>query len=65
LSASTVERINAWRAFFAAPSTSAKAGVSEMVEYAAMLRVVETDWLAFKLGAPGLKIIDLRPQTGI
>ena len=29
---------------------------------AAMPRVVETDWLAAWLGAPGLKVIDLRPQ---
>ena len=28
-----------------------------------MPRVVEADWLAFKLGAPGLKIVDLRPQN--
>jgi len=33
-----------------------------MVENATMPRAVETDWLAARLGTPGLKIIDLRPQ---
>lgn len=46
----------------AAPAVSAKNSVAIAPENAAMPRVVETDWLASKLGTPGLKIIDLRPQ---
>ena len=54
-------RVNAWRAFFAAPAVSAE-GVATAPVNAAMPRVVETDWLAARLGTPGLKVIDLRPQ---
>lgn len=50
-------RVNAWRVFFTAPTISASATVN-----ATMPRVVETDWLATRLGTPSLKIIDLRPQ---
>lgn len=62
------DRINAWRAFFtapaapAAPVVPAEVGVFSSPENAAMPRVVETDWLAARLGTPGLKVIDLRPQ---
>ncbi|OGV76449.1 MAG: sulfurtransferase [Lentisphaerae bacterium RIFOXYA12_64_32] len=55
-------RVNAWRAFFAMPTASAKVGVATAPVSAAMPRVVETDWLAARLGTPGLKVIDLRPQ---
>ena len=55
-------RVNAWRAFFAAPAVSAEVGVATAPVNAAMPRVVETDWLAARLGTPGLKVIDLRPQ---
>jgi thiosulfate/3-mercaptopyruvate sulfurtransferase len=55
-------RVNAWRAFFAAPAVPAKVGVAAAPVKASMPRVVETDWLAAQLAAPGLKIIDLRPQ---
>jgi 3-mercaptopyruvate sulfurtransferase SseA len=61
-------RVNAWRAFFAAsaapatPAVSAEVGVFTSPLNAAMPRVVETDWLAARLGTPGLKVVDLRPQ---
>ena len=59
-------RVNAWRAFFAAspaaPAVSAEVGVFTSPVNAAMPRVVETDWLEARLGTPGLKVIDLRPQ---
>lgn len=60
LTTSDAARVNAWRAFFAAPAanvTSKPAG-----QHVAIPRVVETDWLEARLGKPGLKIIDLRPQ---
>ncbi len=56
-------RVNAWRAFFAAsPATPVKPGAPAMVVHATLPQAVETEWLASRLGAPGLKIIDLRPQ---
>lgn len=55
-------RVNAWRAFFTAPAAPGKVGVAAVPVKAAMPRVVETDWLAAQLAAPGLKVIDLRPQ---
>jgi len=55
-------RVNAWRAFFAAPAVTGKVGLAAVPLNAAMPRVVETDWLAARLGTPGLKVIDLRPQ---
>lgn len=56
-------RVNAWRAFFAAPdSVSAGTGAVPAVVQAATPRLVETDWLAARLGTPGFKVIDLRPQ---
>ena len=61
-------RVNAWRVFFAAPAApaapavSAEVGVFTSPVDAAMPRVVETDWLEARLGTPGLKVIDLRPQ---
>lgn len=56
-------RVNAWRAFFASPlASAAKGGVATASVDAAMPRAVETDWLAARLGTPGLKVIDLRPQ---
>ena len=62
LTTADAARVNAWRAFFAAPAVAAKVGVATAPANAAMPRVVETDWLAARLGAPGLKVIDLRPQ---
>ncbi len=53
-------RVVAWRAFFAAPAVSATVAAAPAT--APRPRVVETDWLAARLGAPGLKIVDLRPQ---
>ncbi len=55
-------RVNAWRAFFAASPVPAKPSVAIASINAALPRVVETGWLADRLGTPGLKIIDLRPQ---
>jgi len=56
LTASDAARVNAWRAFFAA------SGAPAAPLNAALPRLVETDWLAARLGTPGLKVIDLRPQ---
>jgi thiosulfate/3-mercaptopyruvate sulfurtransferase len=55
-------RVNAWRAYFAAPADSAKDRAVMMPANEARPRLVETDWLAARLGTPGLKVIDLRPQ---
>jgi len=49
-------RVNAWRTFFTAFDVAAAP------VYAAMPRAVESDRLASMIGAPGLKVIDLRPQ---
>ena len=62
LTRAAAARVNAWRAFFAAPTLSAKVGVFTSPANAAMPRVVETDWLVARLGKAGLKVIDLRPQ---
>ena len=55
-------RVNAWRAFFDASAVSARSDVATAPIHAAMPRAVETHQLASMIGAPGLKIIDLRPQ---
>lgn len=68
LTTADTARVNAWRAFFfasaapAAPAVPAEVGVFTSPLNAAMPRVVETDWLASRLGTPGLKVVDLRPQ---
>jgi thiosulfate/3-mercaptopyruvate sulfurtransferase len=63
VSAPAAARINAWRAFFTAPAPlPARAGIASPPGNEAKPRVVETDWLAARLEAPGLKILDLRPQ---
>lgn len=62
LTTGAAARVNAWRAFFASPASAAKAGIVTASANAAMPRAVETDWLAARLGTPGLKVIDLRPQ---
>jgi 3-mercaptopyruvate sulfurtransferase SseA len=56
-------RVNAWRAFFTAPVSTPKTGTSAAPSIPSVVpRTVETDWLEARLGMPGLKIIDLRPQ---
>ena len=63
LTAPATARVNAWRAFFAAPAVAARAVVSNSAGQEAIVpRVVETDWLASHLGERDLKIVDLRPQ---
>jgi thiosulfate/3-mercaptopyruvate sulfurtransferase len=62
MSPADAARINAWRAFFTAPTVSAGTGAAPALANAATPRVAETDWLAVQLGAPGLTVIDLRPQ---
>lgn len=61
---STVDaaRVNAWRAFFAPSAASARSDAATAPVHAAMPRAVETNQLASMIGAPGLKVIDLRPQ---
>jgi 3-mercaptopyruvate sulfurtransferase SseA len=55
-------RVHAWRAFFTAPSAAATGSDVATPVPAVLPRLVETDWLAARLGAPGLKVIDLRTQ---
>ncbi len=59
LSAKDAARVNAWRRFFLVtpePGTAA-VGSAERIP-----SLVETDWLAERLGQPGVRIIDVRPQ---
>ncbi len=56
------ERVNAWRAFFASPAGVSKVSGALAPDQAGRTYLVETDWLADRLGALGLKVIDLRPQ---
>jgi thiosulfate/3-mercaptopyruvate sulfurtransferase len=62
LTTADAARVNAWRAFFDTPAVSAGAGNATAPVNVAMPRVVETEWLETRLGTPGLKVIDLRPQ---
>jgi thiosulfate/3-mercaptopyruvate sulfurtransferase len=62
LTTADATRVNTWRAFFAAPAVPAKDRAVMMPANDARPRLVETDWLAARLGTPGLKLIDLRPQ---
>lgn len=62
LTAPDAARVNAWRAFFSSPAASSELAAAAASASTAVPRVVETDWIATQLGAPGLKIIDLRPQ---
>ncbi|OGV69805.1 MAG: sulfurtransferase [Lentisphaerae bacterium RIFOXYA12_FULL_48_11] len=59
-------RINAWRAFFTGqPQQSVSAGTDLTVhalQKAAMPGLVDGEWLASRLDAKNVKIIDLRPQ---
>ena len=55
-------RVNAWRAFFTTQVSTQKTGTSAAPSIPSVPRIVETDWLEARLGMPGLKIIDLRPQ---
>jgi 3-mercaptopyruvate sulfurtransferase SseA/uncharacterized membrane protein YedE/YeeE len=64
-------RVRAWRTFFlaAAPAPPAAAGPNQPQPAADRVAVgerlpglVETDWLAERLGKPGVRIIDVRPQ---
>jgi thiosulfate/3-mercaptopyruvate sulfurtransferase len=62
LTTAAAARVNAWRAFFAAPAVAAEVGAATAPANASMPRIVETDWLMTQLGTPGVKVIDLRPQ---
>lgn len=62
LTPAAAARVNAWRAFFTGPAAAAERGVPTAEGPAAMPRIVETDWLVARLGPPGVKVIDLRPQ---
>ena len=62
LTAVDAARVNAWRAFFSSPAVISELAAATASTSTAMPRVVETDWIAAQLSAPGLKIIDLRPQ---
>jgi 3-mercaptopyruvate sulfurtransferase SseA len=60
LTAGAAARVNAWRTFFGASLMPPKAASNQAI--VAMPRAIETDWLESRLGTPGLKVIDLRPQ---
>jgi thiosulfate/3-mercaptopyruvate sulfurtransferase len=62
MSPEAAARVNAWRAFFSAPVVAGRAGGASGTVEAVQPRVVGTDWLAARIGAARLKIIDLRPQ---
>lgn len=62
LPAAAAARVNAWRDFFAAPSASAEVGAAAGAINEAIPRIIETAWLTTRLGTPGLKVIDVRPQ---
>ncbi len=62
LTASDTARVNAWRAFFTVPASAPKIGVHTAPSTSSVPQVVETDWLVARLGTPGIKVIDLRPQ---
>jgi thiosulfate/3-mercaptopyruvate sulfurtransferase len=62
LTATAAARVNAWRAFFAAPVSAVQDGTSLSPAEAGLPRTVDTAWLETQLGAPGLKVIDLRAQ---
>ncbi|HSH69172.1 MAG TPA: rhodanese-like domain-containing protein, partial [Deferrisomatales bacterium] len=67
LSAHATARVYAWRAFFAGPAPTATPGPLAAGPSAAGLpgplpRAAETDELQAALGAPGVKVVDLRPQ---
>lgn len=60
LPAHAAARVNAWRAFFAGP---VPAGPSADAARAIQIpRLVDTVWLADRLGQAEIRIIDLRPQ---
>lgn len=68
LAPSEAARVNAWRSFFAVPPplpAKAPAGAPTAPATAGpapMPRLVTPAWLLARLGGPGLKVIDLRPQ---
>lgn len=75
LRAEEAARVKAWRTFFlsaaeSAPARSAPAGIAAgpaaaWPAVAAAERIpglVETSWLAERLGRPGVRVIDVRPQ---
>ncbi|MDF1552538.1 MAG: rhodanese-like domain-containing protein [Deferrisomatales bacterium] len=67
LSATAAARVNAWRAFFAGPVPAATTDTSAADASGAGLagplpRAAETDELQAALGAPGVRVLDLRPQ---
>jgi thiosulfate/3-mercaptopyruvate sulfurtransferase len=59
LSPEAAARVNAWRAFFAAPEVPVQSAA--LPADAALPQAVDTAWLAARLGTPTLKVIDLRP----
>ncbi len=71
LTAEQAERVRTWRAFFladteapaaAAPEVAAAAPAPLVEAPGPLPGLVDTDWLAGKLGQPGLRIIDSRLQ---
>ncbi|MBM4091147.1 MAG: sulfurtransferase [Planctomycetes bacterium] len=69
VSTEQAEKINAWRAFFLSAAAATVPRVaeggsspSETVAHAAVPALIDTAWLAERLGKPGVRIIDVRPQ---
>jgi thiosulfate/3-mercaptopyruvate sulfurtransferase len=57
-------RVQAWRAYFAAPDAArtAEPSAGPSAAPSAVPRLAATVWLQERLGTPGLKVVDLRPQ---
>jgi 3-mercaptopyruvate sulfurtransferase SseA/uncharacterized membrane protein YedE/YeeE len=64
VSAELATQINAWRAFFLAPSSSSGLVANQASPFADMRPpgLVSTDWLAENLTDPAVRVIDTRPQ---
>lgn len=62
LDAAAAARVNAWRAYFSGGGAAPAAASTSLPAEAAVPRLVDTTWLADRLGASDLKLIDLRPQ---
>jgi thiosulfate/3-mercaptopyruvate sulfurtransferase len=54
-------KIRAWRAFFLSAPAPVRAA-APTIAAESLPAEVETDWLAQRIGAPNVKIVDLRPQ---
>ena len=61
LDSAAAARVNAWRAYFSGGGAAAAASAT-LPAGAAVPKLVDTAWLADRLSASNVKLIDLRPQ---